>query len=105
MTEAHANPKALIDDSGHELRAFTLTLSSNAGPARGQGHGSFSNSVLAAVEKFYTDVVQHLKSWAPAPPKVRDDEIAGPEDHESPIEIPQAQPSEMARVGDYAALP
>jgi hypothetical protein len=83
LAEARDNPKSLLQDPGQELRAFTLTLSSNAGTARGQGHGSFVNSALTAVEKFYTEVVQHLKIWAPAPPRVRDDDAAAadpPED-------------------------
>jgi hypothetical protein len=79
LAEARDDPRSLIEGPGHELRAFTLALSSNAGPARGQGHGSFVNSVLTAVEKFYTDVVMHLKTWAPAPPKVRDDDAAAPD--------------------------
>jgi hypothetical protein len=42
-----------------------------------QGHGSYVTSVLEAVDKFYADVVQRIKSWAPVPPKVKEDE-AGP---------------------------
>jgi hypothetical protein len=34
--------------------------------------------VLAAVEKFYAEVVQHIKPWAPTPPKAREDEAAPP---------------------------
>jgi hypothetical protein len=79
LAEARDDPRSLIDGPGHDLRTFTLTLSSNAGPARGQGHGSFVNSVLAAVERFYTEVVQHLKTWVPAPPRVRDDDSAAPD--------------------------
>jgi hypothetical protein len=30
--------------------------------------------VLTAVEKFYSEVVQHIKPWAPAPPKVKEGE-------------------------------
>jgi hypothetical protein len=74
IAQARSDPKSLLDETGHELRSFTLSLSSNAGPARGQGHGSFVNSVLTAVENFYTDVVQHIKPWNPAPPKVREGE-------------------------------
>jgi hypothetical protein len=74
LGEARADPRTLITDSEHELRTFTLSVTSNAGPARGQGHGSFVNSVLAAVEMFYTEVVQQIKPWAPAPPKVRENE-------------------------------
>lgn len=78
LDQAREDPKSLVDDPDHELRSFTVSLSSNAGPARGQGHGSFVNSVLAAVEKFYTDVVQHIKPWAAAPPRVKDTEPASP---------------------------
>jgi hypothetical protein len=105
LTEARGNPRALLDDSGHELRAFTLTLSSNAGPARGLGHGSFINSALTAVEKFYADVVQHLKPWTPAPPKVRDDETASAGDRESPLEVAQTHPGQATQVDEYATAP
>jgi hypothetical protein len=74
IAQARSDPKSLLDEFGNELRSFTLTLSSNAGPARGQGHGSFINSLLAAVETFYTDVVQHIKPWNPGPPKVKEGE-------------------------------
>ncbi len=80
LDQAREDPKSLVDDPDHELRSFTVSLSSNAGPARGQGHGSFVNSVLAAVEKFYTDVVQHIKPWAAAPPRVKDTEPSPPEE-------------------------
>ena len=76
LDQARDDPHTLISDPTHELRTFTLTLTSNAGPARGQGHGSFVNSVLTAVDAFYAEVVQHLKPWAPAPPKVREDDAA-----------------------------
>jgi hypothetical protein len=69
ISQARSDPKSLLDETGHELRSFTLSLSSNAGPARGQGHSSFVNSVLTAIETFYTDVVQHIKPWNPAPPR------------------------------------
>jgi hypothetical protein len=76
LDEARTDPKALVQDPEHELRSFTLSLSCNSGPARGQGHGSFVDSVIAAVDRFYTDVVQHIKAWAPAPPKIQDVEPA-----------------------------
>jgi hypothetical protein len=72
LDEARKNPKSLVDDPAHELRSFTVLLSCNAGPARGQGRGSFVDSVLTAVDRFYTEVVQQIKPWAPAPPRIRD---------------------------------
>ena len=51
-----------------------------AGPARGQGRGSFVESVLTTVDKFYSEVVQHIKPWAPAPPRIRESEAAAPDE-------------------------
>ena len=50
------------------------------------------NSVLAAVDAFYAEVVQHIKPWAPAPPKVKDDE-ATPSISSPIIDGPRAEPS------------
>ncbi len=74
LDEARKDPRVLVEDPAHELRSFTISMSSNAGTARGQGRGSFVDSVLGAVDKFYSEVVQHIKPWAPAPPKVKDNE-------------------------------
>ena len=74
LEDARTDPKLLVEDPAHELRSFTLSLSWNAGPARGQGRGSFVDSVIAAVDKFYTEVVQHIKPWASAPPKIHGNE-------------------------------
>jgi hypothetical protein len=79
LANVRADPGVLAGDPRHELRAFTLSLTSNAGTTRGQGHGSFVKSVLEAVDKFYVDIVQRIKPWAPAPPKVREEEAAEPD--------------------------
>jgi hypothetical protein len=102
ISQARSDPKSLLDETGHELRSFTLWLSSNAGPARGHGHGSFVNSVLAAVETFYTDVVQHIKPWNPAPPKVREGEPPLT-DEPVPGEAAGQGPDDMDPVTDGAA--
>jgi hypothetical protein len=80
LDEARKDPRSLVEDPAHELRSFTVSLSSNAGTARGQGRGSFVDSVLAAVDKFYSEVVQHIKPWAPTPPKIRDTDAAPSDD-------------------------
>jgi hypothetical protein len=84
LHEARANPRVLVEDTQHELRSFTLSLRSNAGQARGQGKQSFVDSVLTALEKFYSEVVQPIKPWSAAPPKVREPETA-------PIDEPLAR--------------
>jgi hypothetical protein len=80
LAEARKDPRLLIEDPAHDLRSFTVSLSCNAGPARGQGRGSFVESVLTAVDRFYSEVVQHIKPWAPAPPKVRENDAVAPDE-------------------------
>lgn len=80
------NPKLILDDRKREIRSFKLTLARRAGTKRGQGKGSFVDSVLDVSNTFYVDVVQHLKAWSPAPPKVREpatEESAGPESQDA----------------------
>jgi hypothetical protein len=74
LAELREAPKAAIDDPSREVRAFTISLSANAGTKRGKGRGSFVASALNGVETFYAEVAQHIKLWTPPPVKVRDDE-------------------------------
>jgi hypothetical protein len=96
LDEARKDPRALVEDPAHELRSFMVSLSCNAGPARGQGRGSFVDSVLTAVDKFYSEVVQHIKPWAPAPPKIRESEEVSPDE-------PTSQDGILASGGDRDA--
>lgn len=52
------------------------------GSKRGQGRGSFVSSVLDLVDEFYGSVVQGLRPWAAAPPKMRALTPAGEEGQE-----------------------
>jgi hypothetical protein len=47
-------------------------LTSPMGTKRGRGRGSFIDAVLAAIDGFYADVVQQLKAWTAAPPRMRE---------------------------------
>jgi hypothetical protein len=100
LDEARKNPKVLVEDPAHELKSFTVSLSCNAGPARGQGRGSFVDSVLTAVDKFYSEVVQHVKPWTPAPPKVRDGEGSEPAEPMSTEEILAADGNRHTEIAD-----
>jgi len=90
LAEIRENPKVLVADPKRELRAFTVSLHANVGTKRGQGHGSFVMSVLTAVDRFYAEVVQHIKPWAQAPPKVKDDEPA-PAGQAATADVPPAE--------------
>lgn len=65
------NPAILVGDVNKEIRAFRVAASSAAGTKRGTGRGSFIDSVLGAIDAFYEQVIQNLKPWMAAPPKLR----------------------------------
>ncbi|GIE95824.1 stress response protein [Paractinoplanes rishiriensis] len=74
------SPGILIGDPSKEIRSFRVAANSPAGTKRGAGRGSFIDSVLAAIDGFYEDVIQNLKPWMPAPPKLRSpDAVVEPE--------------------------
>ena len=66
-------PAKLIADPSKDLRSFRVALSSTLGSKRGRGRGSFIDSVLDAVDAFYGEVLQYLKAWSAAPPKLREE--------------------------------
>lgn len=65
------DPALLVVDPKKELRSFRVAMSAPMGAKRGRGRGGFIDSVLDTVDGFYADVMQHLKAWSAAPPKVR----------------------------------
>ena len=52
------------------------------GTKKGRGRGAFIDSVVGLMDQFYSDVVQHLKAWSAAPPKMREPE---PEQIDQPV--------------------
>jgi hypothetical protein len=68
------NPSAIITDPKKEIRSFRVAMSVPMGPKRGRGRGAFIDSVLDLVDAFYGDVVQNLKAWSAAPPRMREAE-------------------------------
>jgi hypothetical protein len=69
------DPKLLLGDGSKELKAFRVAHMGTMGAKRGVGKGAFIDSVLQTVGTFYEEVVQHLKNWTPAPPKVRSESV------------------------------
>jgi len=67
------NPAALLTEPGKELRSFRVAVSTPLGSKRGRGRGSFIDSVLDAVDAFYSDVMQNLRAWSASPPRLRAD--------------------------------
>jgi hypothetical protein len=65
------NPMAVIGDPTKELKSFRVAQISPSGPKRGTGRGSFIDSFLEAIDAFYEEVLQNLKPWIAAPPRLR----------------------------------
>ncbi|MFE2754785.1 hypothetical protein ACFXGA_22565 [Actinosynnema sp. NPDC059335] len=79
------DPAVLVVDPAKEIRGFRVANSVPMGGKRGTGRNSFIDSVLTAVTGFYEDVVQNLKPWAAAPPRIRPEEAFAP-----PVDVPPA---------------
>lgn len=69
----------LIDDPARELKSFRVARVAAMGSKRGRGRGAFIDTVLDTLDGFYGEVVQNVKPWAPAPPKLRDPVAPDPE--------------------------
>jgi hypothetical protein len=82
LAAVRTDAATLISDPKRELRAFRIAQSFPMGSKRGTGRGAFIDSVTGAIDTFYETVVQNLKPWAPAPPRLRSDEasVARPAD-------------------------
>lgn len=62
---------ALLDGNRRLPKGFTVALVQDMGIKRGNGIGSFVESVRSSLENFYRLVVQNLKPWTPPAPKLQ----------------------------------
>jgi hypothetical protein len=65
-------PALLIEDPKKELRSFRVALALPLGSKRGRGRGSFIDSVEKAINSINGDIVQDLRAWTAAPPRLRE---------------------------------
>jgi hypothetical protein len=72
LADIREDPKLLVADPNRDIKSFRIALSVPAGSKRGRGRGAFIDSVLDTLDDFYGEVVQHIKPWAAAPPKLRE---------------------------------
>ncbi len=73
LRAVRTEPSVLAPDPSREIRAFTIAQTVPMGTKRGRGRGAFIDSVIGAVDGFYESVVQHIKAWSAAPPRLRPD--------------------------------
>lgn len=105
LVKARQNPALLIADPAKDLRTFQVAMTVPMGSKRGRGRGSFIDSVLTAIDTFYADVVQHLKAWAAAPPRLRSeaDALATEEGQVAPALVSTALSSQDDEVPSPAS--
>lgn len=85
LADARADPLPLFypADPRREPREFSVTRARPMGQKRGRAEGSFVRETSGQTVAFYHDVVQNLKPWRPAPPKLHvtgDGQADEPED-------------------------
>jgi len=84
------NQTLLIPVDDREIISFTVSLVRPMGLKRLVSKGSFIDSVLDTIDDFYGDVVQHLREWQPAAPKLKKKGVEEIEPQTSPpIQKPQ----------------
>ena len=65
-------PDLLILDPSKSIRSFTVAMNHPMGVKSGRGQGTFIDSFLAAVDLFYSDILQSVKAWSAKPPRLRE---------------------------------
>jgi len=80
LKEARAKPHRLLysADPKREPMSFRLTMSKDLGMKRGRLAGSFVIESKQQTSDFYRSIVQGLRAWAPAPPKLPTAAAASP---------------------------
>ncbi len=71
LSAVRENASVLYPEGGREIRSFRVSVTSNMGLKRDNGRGSFVESVMSGAETFYGEVLQRLRPWKPAPPKLK----------------------------------
>src|SRR5215211_5987644 len=80
LSDLRQNSQALLTaDPKRPPRAFRLALSAPLGTKRGKGEKSFVRETRQQTVAFYRDLVQDLRPWRAAPPKLPDEPAEVPE--------------------------
>jgi hypothetical protein len=101
LPEAREFPQRLLSsaDVKRAPRTFRLALSQPLGTKRGKGQGSFVRETRQQTVDFYREVVQQLRPWQPAAPKLPPDEPERIEVTPQP-NLPPFSSSEEREVGE-----
>lgn len=75
LGNVRTNQTLLVPVDNREIGSFMVSMSRPMGLKRASGKRSFVDSVLSTLDDFYGDVVQHLREWQPAAPKLPKSEV------------------------------
>lgn len=78
LADIRAQPEVILPPSDKEIRAFHVSHTRNMGLKRDASKGSFIETVITGTEDFYRLVLQDLRRWKAAPPKLKPKEPAPP---------------------------
>lgn len=98
LSAVRDDPSVIYPEGGRDIRVFILSLSSNAGLKRDNSRGSFVESVVNATETFYGEVLQKLRAWKAAPPKLKKSAEQEETPAEAVAEILGVEPTQIADV-------
>lgn len=88
LATVRESPETLFPEASKEIRQFELALTRNMGLKRDASKGSFAESVLSTAEDFYSQVLQNLRSWKAAPPKLKKP-VEQPAPEETVVGLPE----------------
>jgi hypothetical protein len=81
LGEAREYPQRLLSatDPKRQPRAFGVTLTRSMGTKRGRGEKSFVLETRQQAVDFYRRIVQDLRAWQPAAPRLPAEQVSPPE--------------------------
>ncbi len=100
LAKLRETPETLYPDASKEVRQFALTLTRNMGVKRDASKGSFVDSVLTTTQEFYTQVLQNLRPWKPAPPRAKQAAPSAERDVEETVVLPDGVADAVDRAQD-----
>lgn len=71
LSTVRAQPESIFPPADRDIRGFDISLARNMGMKRDDSKGSFIETVLSGTEDFYRLILQNLRAWKPAPPKLK----------------------------------
>jgi hypothetical protein len=71
LAAAREDASVLYPADRRDVREFRLSLTGDMGLKRDVGRGSFVDSVMGSAQSFYGEVLQNLRVWKAAPPKLK----------------------------------